>query len=257
MFSGMLALIGIMSAMPQEADSILNQIERKETVQIGTHQFIKGLFDKTPVVFSLCGVGKVSAATTATLLIAKFGVDEIVFTGVAGGGIDVEIGDIVIGSTYLQHDLDPQPIFPPFYVYSLEEQLLYADADLVHKMKCAADRFLQRDICFPHLGITAPKVHVGVIASGDQFISNAAHHEELIRKTKDVLPNNFQAIEMEGAAVAQVCRELNVPFVVMRAISDKANHEASVDFLAFLNEVASHYSFGILREYLQISELKN
>jgi adenosylhomocysteine nucleosidase len=244
--------MGIMSAMPQEAASILGNIEQQETLEVGTHQFVRGILEDTSVVFTLCGVGKVSAATSATLLIAKFGVNEIIFTGVAGGGSGVEIGDIVIGSTYLQHDLDPRPIFPPFYVYSLNEQLLRADAHMVHKMKSAADRFLQQTPSFPHLGITAPKAHIGAIASGDQFISNAAHHQELIQKTQEVLPNHFQAIEMEGAAVAQVCNELGIPFVVMRSISDKANHEASVDFLVFIDEVASHYSFGVLKEYLQM-----
>jgi adenosylhomocysteine nucleosidase len=123
MFTALIASIGIMSAMPQEADIILKKIEGQETIQMGTRQFVKGTFEGVPVVFSLCGVGKVSAATTATLLIAKFNVDEIIFTGVAGGGSGTEIGDIVIGSSYLQHDLDLQPIFPQFYVYSLGEQL--------------------------------------------------------------------------------------------------------------------------------------
>jgi adenosylhomocysteine nucleosidase len=252
MFHSLLALIGIMSAMPQEAESILGNIEDKDTVQVGTHQFVTGTFEAQPVVFSLCGVGKVSAATNAALMIAKFGVTEIVFTGVAGGGRGVEIGDIVIGSTYLQHDLDPQPIFPPFYVYSLDKQLLDADAVLVEKMKAAADRFLQKNVSFPHLGIHTPQVHIGVIASGDQFISDASRHQELIHKTKHLLPNHFQAVEMEGAAVAQVCNELRVPFVVMRSISDKADHTASVDFLSFIDQVASHYSFEILKEYFKI-----
>jgi len=251
MFSALLASIGIISAMPQEAHLILQEMENQQTIEIGTHQFVKGTFQGVPAVFSLCGVGKVSAATTTTLLVTKFDVDEIVFTGVAGGGSGTEIGDIVIGSSYLQHDLDLRPIFPQFYIYSLDEQLLHADADRVSKMKAATDRFFQQGISFPDLGITDPKVHIGVIASGDQFINNLAHHHELINKTKELLPNGFQAIEMEGAAVAQVCKELRVPFVVMRAISDKANCAAAVDFLTFMDQVASYYSFGVLKEYIQ------
>lgn len=251
MFSALLASIGIISAMPQEANLILKQIEQQEIVEIGTHQFVKGLFENTPVVFSLCGVGKVSAATTATLLVTQFDVNEVVFTGVAGGGSETEIGDIVIGSSYLQHDLDLRPIFPQFYIYSLNEQLLHADIDMVSKMKAAVDRFFQQGIAFPDLGITNPKAHVGIIASGDQFISNLTHHHELINKTKELLPNGFHAIEMEGAAVAQVCKELRVPFVIIRAISDKANHEAAVDFLTFMDQVAGQYSFGVLKEYIQ------
>lgn len=251
MFNALLASIGIISAMPQEANLILNKIEQQETVEVGTRRFVKGTFEGTPIVFSLCGVGKVSAATTATLLISKFNVEEIIFTGVAGGGSGMEIGDIVVGSSYLQHDLDLRPIFPQFYIYSLNEQLLYADSDMVSKMKAAVDRFFKPGVSFPDLGITAPKVHVGVIASGDQFINNVADHRKLVNKTKELLPSGFHAIEMEGAAVAQVCKELKVPFVIMRAISDKANHEAAVDFLTFMDQVAGYYSLGVLKEYIQ------
>jgi adenosylhomocysteine nucleosidase len=255
----LLASIGIISAMPQEAHLIMDAIERQEIVEIGAQQFIKGTFEGVPAVFSLCGVGKVSAAKTATLLIAQFGVNEIVFTGVAGGGNGVEIGDIVIGSAYLQHDLDLRPIFPQFHIYSLNQQLLQADENRVSRMQAAADRFFERGISFPDLGITAPKVHVGVIVSGDQFISSAAHHQEIRGKTHEILPHGFHAIEMEGAAVAQVCKELAVPCVVMRAISDKADQAAAVDFLTFMDRVASLYSFAVLKEYVldrDSSELK-
>lgn len=257
MFSILLASMGIISAMPQEANLIMNQIEDQEIIDIGVHQFVKGTLEGIPAVFSLCGVGKVSAAATAALLIAKFDVNEIVFTGVAGGGNGIEIGDIVIGSSYLQHDLDLRPIFPQFHIYSLDAQLLHADIDRVSKMKAAADRFFQQGISFPDLGITAPKAHVGIIASGDQFISNLAHYHEIVNKTKEILPNGFHAIEMEGAAVAQVCKELGVPFVIMRAISDKANHEAAIDFLTFMDQVASYYSFGVLKEYIRDACLSN
>jgi len=246
----LLAAIGIMSAMDQEAALIRDTIQEKEIVQVGCREFIKGTFEGVPVVFTLSGVGKVSAATTAALLIAKFGVDEIVFTGVAGGGKGVEIGDVVIGHTYLQHDIDTRPFFPQFYVHSLSKQTLPADQKLIARMKAAADRFFANGIAFPSLGILNPQVREGVIVSGDQFVG-AAHHEKIVDSTKDVLPNGFHAIEIEGAAVAQVCNELEVPFVVLRAISDKANHEAAVDFLTFMDQVASLYSHGILKEYFQ------
>jgi adenosylhomocysteine nucleosidase len=239
-----------MSAMPQEAHLILEDIKDKESVQIGCHNFVKGTFEGTPVVFTYAGVGKVSAATSASLLIAKFGVDEIVFTGVAGGGSAVEIGDVVIGNAYLQHDMDTRPFFPQFHIYSLNQQVLKADRVAVAIMKIAAERFLQEKTSFPELGIHAPKAHEGVIVSGDQFIQSLSHHQAIVDNTKEVLPEGFHAIEMEGAAVAQVCNELQVPFVVLRAISDKANHQAFTNCQTFIEKIASQYSYGILKEYM-------
>jgi adenosylhomocysteine nucleosidase len=245
-----IAAIGIMSAMPQEADLIVEAMEKKETVQIGTHEFIKGEFFKTPVVFALSGIGKVSAASTATLLISEFDVEEIVFTGVAGGGSDVNVGDIVIGSHYLQHDLDLRPVFPQFHIYSLHEEIIAADETKVAAMKRAAKTFLEKGISLADLGIKNPQVHQGTIVSGDQFISASADHERIAASMKELLPQGFQAIEMEGAAVAQVCKELDIPFIVIRAISDKADGSAAVDFLTFLDRVGSHYSLGVLKEYV-------
>lgn len=247
-----IAAIGIMSAMPQEAAMIIDKIEDKKVVQIGNRTFTTGTLNNTEVVFALAGIGKVSAATTATLLISKFDVDEIIFTGVGGGGKETAIGDIVIGSSYLQHDLDLQPFFPQFHIFSLQTELIHAHDDHVCKMKAAAHRYLQKKEPAPvHLGISNPMVHEGAIVSGDQFIAKE-RHAKIVEITQKVLPNGFHAIDMEGAAVAQVCKELNVPFLVIRSISDKADHNASIDFLAFIDEVARHYSFGVLFEYLQV-----
>ena len=244
-------LVGIMCAMQQEAESILCRIGDKEVVQVGARQFIKGTFDEVPVVLSIAGVGKVSAAVTATLLKTQFGVDEIIFTGVAGGGKNTSIGDIVVGSSYLQYDLDPRPHFPQFHILSLNTQLIHANADLVLKMTAAANRYFEEGISFPWLNITEPKVHTGTIVSGDQFIGDSISHEKIAHSTKKLLPNGFLAIEMEGAAVAQVCEELGVPFIVVRAISDKADHLAAVNFQTFIDQVARGYSIGVLVEYLK------
>jgi len=240
-----------MSAMPQEALSILEKIEDQEVVCVGGKQFTRGTFENTPVVFTLAGVGKVSAAITATLLHSKFGVEEIIFTGVAGGGSKTAIGDVVVGNSYLQHDLDLRPVFPQFHIFSLNTQLVHAQSEIVENMTQAAKRFFQKGISIPSLSIKDPSVHQGAIVSGDQFINNLDHHERIALSTKDLLPNGFHAIEMEGAAVAQVCVELNIPFVVVRSISDKADHHAGINFQDFLDEVAGQYSLGILTEYLQ------
>jgi len=169
---------------------------------------------------------------------------------VAGGGKDTSIGDVVVGSSYLQHDLDLRPIFSQFHIFSLNTQLIHAKGDLVARMKFAAEQFFQKNTPFSSLGITSPKVHEGVIVSGDQFINNLAYHEKIVESVKDLLPDGFHAIEMEGAAVAQVCQEMGIPFVVVRSISDKANQEAAGNFELFMDQAAGVYSLGILKEYL-------
>jgi adenosylhomocysteine nucleosidase len=246
----LLAVLGIMSALPDEGMMILDHMEDKTVTQIGCKEFVSGTLEGTPIVFSLAGVGKVSAATTATLLASQFNVDGIIFTGVAGGGQGVEIGDIVIGHTYVQHDMDARPIFPQFHIISLNRQTLLAHAGMRGKMRAAADRYFARGIAFPELGIHAPKVHEGVIASGDQFIFDPAHHAAIAADVETVIPGGFHAIEMEGAAVAQVCHELDIPFVIVRAISDKADHSAPVNFVDFTQQIAKIYSYELIKEFL-------
>ena len=242
--------VGIMSAMPQEAVLIQEKIENPVAQQIGNRTFTTGTFQGFPIVFVLAGIGKVSAATTTALLISKFNVQEILFTGVAGGGKNPSIGDIVVGSSYLQHDLDLRPIFSQFYIFSLKTSLINATSNLVDRIKAAADRFLIAEkVSLLALGIQTPAVHVGTIVSGDQFVESVEHHEKIIESTTELLPDGFQAIEMEGAAVAQVCQELEVPFVIVRAISDKADRNAGLNFEKFMEQAAGNYSLGILKEY--------
>jgi adenosylhomocysteine nucleosidase len=251
MFNILLATIGIMSAVSQEGDSILSAMTEKQVEYVGNRQFVKGLFEGVPVVFSIAGIGKVSAALTASLLIEKFQVEEIVFTGVAGGGYNTSIGDVVIGESYVQYDLDTRPLFPYFYITSLETQVIRAEPEKVRRMKHAADRFLSKGISFPDLGVENPKVHTGLIASGDQFIGSLDQHRDVSQLIQEVISSDFDAIEMEGASVAQICTELQVPFIVLRTISDKADHKASGNFLTFIEEVARQYSLGILQEYFR------
>ncbi len=208
-----LKTIGIICAMPEEANSILEAMTDQQTFQIGKYEFIRGNFEGASVVFSLAGIGKVSAAITATLLIDKFQVDELIFTGIARGSGHSQIGDVVIGNTFLQHGMDLRPIFPQFYIYGLDAEILQADQERVLKMKAAANRFLSKNITFPEFDIFAPKVHEGSITRGNQLIGNKP--QPILDQTKDVLQEDFQAVELEGAAVAQVCTELEVPFITV------------------------------------------
>ena len=246
----LLAAIGVMSAMLEEGEQIRSEIQNPKVVQIGCHEFVCGEFCGQEVVFALSGVGKVSAATTASLMISVFNVDEIVFTGVAGGGKNTKVGDVVIGNVFVQHDMDARPIFPQFFLFSLNEQKLRAPSDRVAKMEAAATRFIEADKNVK----TQPRVHVGPIISGDRFVNSRADSHALHKTIKEVLDLEWKAIEMEGAAVAQVCSELNIPFVVIRAISDQADDDASVDFLSFVDQTAKRYSYGILKEYVRSFE---
>jgi adenosylhomocysteine nucleosidase len=250
MIQAIVSAIGIMSAMPQEGELILKEMENVKVHQVGKKEFVEGTIQGIPVVFSLSGIGKVSAATTATMMIEKFAVDEIVFTGTAGGGEETNIGDIVIGQSFIQHDVDLSPIFSKFYIYSLDKQVLESSKQLVKKMKRAVNRYLEKNLLYLNEEQLRPKVHEGLILSGDQFIHCQQMQKRIVDSLKEVDLFHFHAIEMEGAAVAQVCHELEKPFVIIRAISDKADHHAGVSFETFIEQIARYYSIGIVKEYL-------
>jgi len=199
-------------------------------------------------VAALCGIGKVAAATTATLLIQHFGVDRIVFTGVAGGlGPCVNVGDVVVARSLLQHDYDVSPIFPRYVIPGHGVSEFPSDAPLSDRLAGACKTVLStlpdhvEPASIAKFGLHKPKVHQGLVISGDRFVCTTPESEKLIRE----LPNAL-AVEMEGAAFAQVCKDFNVPLAVVRTISDRADDEAHVDFPSFLKEVASKYSGAII-----------
>lgn len=202
----------------------------------------------------LSRLGKVAAAITASILVEKYGVTHIVFTGVAGSGDHhVKVGDIVVAEALLQHDMDARPLFPRFEVPLTGLQRFATDLELSTQLASAAEDFLRDDVSsvlkaadIAAFGLQHAQVHRGLIASGDQFISSAAHINQLKADIPDLL-----AVEMEGAAVAQVCFELGVPFTVMRTISDNANEEAAVDFMRFVQTVASPYALTVIQQLCQ------
>lgn len=202
----------------------------------------------------LSRLGKVAAAMTASILVEKYGVTHIIFTGVAGSGDKrVKVGDIVVAEALLQHDMDARPLFPRFEVPLTGLQRFATDLELSTQLAGAAEDFLRDDVSsvlkaahIVEFGLQHAQVHRGLIASGDQFISSAAHVNQLKEDIPDLL-----AVEMEGAAVAQVCFELGVPFTVMRTISDNANEEAAVDFMRFVQTVASPYALTVIQQLCQ------
>jgi adenosylhomocysteine nucleosidase len=254
--------IGIMGAMPEEIFLISSKIENKEIQSIGNRDYISGELCGKKVVAVFSRWGKVASAQTATTLITKFNVGKIIFTGVAGGADpELEIGDVVISRDLIQHDMDASPIpaFAKFEIPLLGITHFKADPELVRTAEASAKYFLANiaDHTIPkeivdQYSITVPKISLGTIATGDEFIANPAKIAEL----RSQIPG-LQCIEMEGAAVAQVCHEHRIPFVVIRAISDKADSGAIHDFPNFVKHVVSHYSLGIVSEMLSTGKMHN
>lgn len=248
-------MIGILSAMDDEIRLLIDDLELHDEQSIANRRYLRGNLYGNDVVLALSRWGKVAAAQTATTLINVFGATRLIFTGVAGG-VDptLEIGDIVISTELLQHDVDASAVVPMkrFEIPLLGISHFKADALMRQSAEDAANRYasaVDSDIDRLHLdrySITVPRVVSGLIASGDVFVADPLRTAEL----REALPA-LQCIEMEGAAVAQVCYEHGVAFVVIRAISDKADHSAVIDFPQFVANIAAHYSRGILKGMLR------
>jgi len=203
-------------------------------------------------VLVLSGIGKVAAATTATLLIEHFKASQIVFTGVAGGlGKNVLVGDLVVANRFLQHDLDVSPLFPKYEVPGYGIAIFEADNKLAGELRqaCAAVLGDLDDVLTIEaraaFNLTSPQLHTGLLISGDRFVSATLESQKLQQDLPSAL-----AVEMESAAFAQVCHDYGVPFAAVRTISDRADDDASVDFNRFLSQVASHYSASIVDKWL-------
>jgi adenosylhomocysteine nucleosidase len=247
-------LLAIVSAMPEEITLIVESLSGVRTREFGQRDFHIGEFHGVEAIVVFSRMGKVAAAATATQLIASYPVSEIVFTGVAGAiQRELSIGDVVVADGLLQHDLDASPIFPRYQVPLLGKSVFHADRRICDRLMRAASRFLADDlescVARPELDffhVSAPRVIRGIVASGDKFFSSAAEAQELHVR----LPN-VCCVEMEGAAVAQVCEEYSVPFGVVRTISDSADENSVHDFPRFAREIARHYSAGILSRFVR------
>jgi len=249
--------LGILAALHDEVDGLIAAMRHEDaraTVhRIGMRDYHVGHLHGQPCVLVLARIGKVAAAATTATLVREFGVSEVVFTGLAGSvGGGTRVGDIVIATETVQHDLDARPLFPRHEVPLLDRSAFPADPDLTARLRDAAAHFLRDDLpaevpmaVRERFGVGTPALHEGLIASGDLFINSAHAVAELRGRLPGLL-----AVEMEGAAVAQVCHEHGVRYAVMRTISDRADETSHVDFASFLKDVASHYSAGVLRRFL-------
>lgn len=244
----------ILSALAEEQQGLIERLTNPVQVTRAGRDFWRGELQGRSVVLALSRIGKVAAATTATTLIEAFGASRIVFTGVAGGvGHGVQVGDVVVATEFVQHDMDASPIFPRYHIPLYGRSRFDCDGVLTAMLLEAS-----------HAGLTGAggyfdknnlrqsvAVHAGLIASGDRFVSGAVE----ARGLHDALQAaGFAplAVEMEGAAVAQVCFDYGVPFAAVRTISDRADDQAHVDFPTFVTEVASHYALAIIGQFLQL-----
>ncbi len=241
---------GIICAMQEEFGALAEQIENAQVMNLYGREFTSGSINGQKVVAVVSRIGKVAAAITTALLIDHFSVDAVIFCGIAGGlGDNVKIGDIVIGESCIQHDfyLSENDIFR---IPLLDITNIPCDNALTERCIVAAENFAktarsEKKISdfYDEMSIELPKVHSGVIASGDQFINDPDKKKWL----KDNIDGAL-CCEMEGAAVAQACYEADIPCAIIRVISDGADENADFSFEQFVN-ASSLFSCGIIKEF--------
>ncbi len=234
--------LGVIAAMPDELAAVVDAMDVHQVVDIGGRAFHRGRYAGAPVVCVVSRIGKVAAAATTAILIERFAPRAIVMTGLAGA-VDARlaIGDVVIADRLVQHDLDARPLFQRHEIPLLGLCELVADRALSDALATAAAAFTPTaDIVA--LGV-APAIRVwrGLVASGDQFFASP----DAVGALRELLPGVL-AVEMESAAIAQVCHEHAVPFAVARVISDTADHAAAVDFTRFLRVACGPYARALV-----------
>ena len=246
-------MIGIISAMYEEMQTLLENLQNTTSFVKGMRTYYSGILFNKKVVLVFSRWGKVASATTTTQLINDYDIDEIIFTGVAGAITNqLDIGDLVIGEALYQHDVDASPLFKKFEIPLLHKNSFITSVEHRERLYRASQIFLNAYTDYittekaHSFQITQPKVMIGDIASGDQFISDNTIVQQLTKELTSVC-----CVEMEGAAVAQVCYEYGIPFSIIRIISDNANNNSHIDFPKFADEIASHYALGILKNYFK------
>jgi adenosylhomocysteine nucleosidase len=227
-------LIGVMGAMDVELELIHEDMTISRTDTIAQRVFTVGTLHNIPCVTVRAGIGKVNSAMTSEILIQEYGVDAVLFTGVAGGiDPDLYIGDIVISERVVHHDLGD--IGPDTFV--VWDTVGYqADSALVELIMQAVMtvRFKPIPAEMRRGKNLLPRVKLGIVATGDQFIASEEKRQWIERTL------HAACVEMEGAAVAQVCTIHGIPFVIIRSLSDLANEDADIDFASFVDYAAAN-----------------
>ena len=214
--------LAIMGAMEEEIEPLLAHFDSVNVVEFANNKYYEVSYNGLDIVIAYSKIGKVFASLTATTMIEKFGCDTLLFSGVAGGiNPELKIGDLIIANKLCQHDLDITAFGHP-HGYVPGGNVFVESSSNLNKIakKVALDNGL--------------KVIEGTIATGDQFVHSVDR--------KNFIETTFKAdaLEMEGASVAVVCNALNVPFFILRAISDTADMDAGFDFDEFLKSSAKN-----------------
>ena len=211
-------MIGIIGAMDEEVAKIVEAMEIERQEDKACMSFKAGKLNGKDVVVVKSGIGKVNAGICTQILVDDFGVDYVINTGIAGSlKAEINIADIVISSDVLHHDMDASGFgYPLGQIPRMDTLSFKADDRLIE---------LAKESCAK--AVTSVGVHVGRVVSGDQFISDKA--------VKERISSEFAGYctEMEGAAIAQAAYLNKVPFVILRAISDKADDSATMDYPTF------------------------
>ena len=227
-------MIGIIGAMKTETDALIEMLEGKAVETISGREYYTGKLFGHDAVICTCGIGKVFADICAEAMILRYAPDIIINTGVAGALSDaLDVTDIVISDSVVQHDMDTSPLGDPVGLVSGINKV-YFEAD-----KNAADKITE---IVRSMNINALK---GTVASGDQFICERAHKEKI--------KANFPAAvccEMEGAAIGHVAYVNNTPFVIVRAISDKADGTGNMDYMQFC-DIAAQNSIKVISAFVR------
>ncbi len=245
-------LTGIIGAMPEEIQEVVALLQDRREVHHGRRTYHTGTLNGHRVVVVFSRWGKVAAAATVATLIHEFGIRQLLFTGVAGGlSSGVSVGDVVVASRLIQHDMDARPLLPRFEIPLLGHSWLMTDTALSARAVQAAERVMEPDHLrnwihvqnLQQFDLHAPRVYSGAIASGDRFIAGTGQRDSLLLELPELL-----CVEMEGAAAAQVCFENQVPFAVIRIISDSADESAHIDFPAFVQTVAGPFAAQLMQQ---------
>ncbi|MGN0014744.1 MAG: 5'-methylthioadenosine/adenosylhomocysteine nucleosidase [Candidatus Gastranaerophilaceae bacterium] len=232
-------VIGIIGAMDCEIELLENFLEKSKRVQAGKFYIVEGEINNHKVIIAKCGVGKTNAACCTQFLVDKFSPDYIINTGVAGGICDnLSVGDVVIAADLVHHDFDVSVLgYAKGYMCTgnnpNKPTIFSSDEKLIKIFEKSATSV-----------ISSQNIHKGRIASGDIFVGNIDRKVEI----KELF--NAIAVEMEGASVAQAAYMNEIPFVVVRAISDLADGTATESQSDFENKTAKITSH-IIKEFLQ------
>jgi adenosylhomocysteine nucleosidase len=216
-------MIGILGAMDIELEALLADMKEKESEQISGFTFFKGNIENREVVIAKCGIGKVFAAMAAEVMILKYAPKLLVNTGVGGAlAHGLRCGDIVVAEKLCQHDMDTYPIGDPVGLVSGINRIWFETDESAREVLMKSGK---------ELGLS---VKLGSIATGDRFVAT--------NDVKKYIVDTFGAsvCEMEGGAIAQVAFVNKTPFVVVRAISDSADDEASMDYPTFVAQAAKN-----------------